>query len=116
MSGEDEATPEEVARLERLALGVLGDAYQPAEAKLAAAALLMANGRLDAAEESYLRIAAAHPETLVECELNLGVICMFQRRFDEALDHYRSAASYGADLVEVAALVAEAESARDKAT
>jgi malate dehydrogenase len=115
MSGEDEVTPEEVARLEGLALGVVADADQRTEAKLAAAALLMANGRLAAAEEAYLRVAASHPEARAECALNLGAVCMFKRRFDKALEYYRAASLHGADPVEVAALLAEAEAARDKA-
>jgi tetratricopeptide (TPR) repeat protein len=116
MPGEDEVTPEEVARLEGLAHGVVADADQPAEAKLAAAALLMANGRLDAAEAAYLRVAAAHPDVLAECELNLGAICLFKRHFAEALGHYRAASLHGACPAEVAALIAEAEAARDNAT
>ncbi len=103
----------EAARLLRWARDVASDADQPADWKLAAAALLMANGLLDAAEEACLRIAAAHSGVGAECELNLGVICLFERRFEEALRFYRLAAPHGADPAEVSALIAEAEAARD---
>lgn len=111
MAGDDE----EAARLLSWASGVVRDSGQTAGRKLAAASLLMANGLLDAACDAYRRVAAAHLEVRAECELNLGAICMFERRFDEALKFYRSAGLHGADPAEVAALIAEAETARDAA-
>ncbi|PRQ02009.1 tetratricopeptide repeat protein [Enhygromyxa salina] len=77
--------------------------------KINAAAQLLLGGQYQAAIDSYLQIAQAHPEHTGTCYGQIGAGLFFLQQYGRAIEYYQAAKQHGADSAMMDENIAEAQ-------